>query len=82
MSSTTWKKTSARVEMFSISFAKSSTRLRTLADGARRDLGDAAQRVIGRGVRSVGEVEELVPLTTFEPDQPYYLEEYDLTDRG
>lgn len=58
------------------------TRLRALADGARRDLGDAAQRVIGRGVRSVGEVEEPVPLTTFEPDQPYYLEEYDLTDRG
>jgi arylsulfatase A len=58
------------------------TRLRALAEETRQDLGDAAQGVVGHGIRPVGLVEDPVPLTTFDPGQPYYLEEYDLADRG
>lgn len=58
------------------------THLRALADEARQDLGDAVQGIAGSGVRSVGRVENPVPLTTFQPGQPYYLEEYDLPHRG
>lgn len=52
------------------------------AERARADLGDARLGVKGSGVRPVGEVENPKPLTTFDPDHPYYLAEYDLEERG
>jgi arylsulfatase A-like enzyme len=57
-------------------------RLHALAARVREDLGDARLGVKGAGVRPVGEVEEAVTLTTFDPDHPYYIAEYDLLDRG
>jgi len=56
--------------------------LEARAESARVELGDARLGRIGAGVRSVGVVDAPVPLTTFDPDHPYYLAEYDLTDRG
>jgi arylsulfatase A len=56
--------------------------LRALAAAARADLGDARLGVEGAGRRPVGEVDEPVTLTTFDPDHPYYVAEYDLLDRG
>ena len=57
-------------------------RLEAQADAARAELGDAVQGITGQGVRPVGQVEAAVPLTTFDPDHPYYLAEYDLAERG
>ena len=57
-------------------------RLSGLADEARHDLGDARLGMAGAGVRPVGQVDHAVPLTSFDPDHPYYLAEYDLSDRG
>ncbi len=51
-------------------------------DRARDDLGDGASGVEGKGCRPVGRVSDPVPLTTFDPDHPYYMAEYDLADRG
>ncbi len=33
-------------------------------------------------MRPIGRVDHAVTLTTYDPDHPYYLSEYDLTDRG
>ena len=52
------------------------------AERARTDLGDARLGRTGAGVRPVGAVTDPRPLTTFDPDHPYYLAEYDLPDRG
>lgn len=52
------------------------------AERARKELGDARLGIQGAGCRPVGEVEDPVPLTTFDPGHPYYMAEYDLTDRG
>lgn len=52
------------------------------ADRARADLGDGRVDLRGTGRRPVGEVENPVPLTTFDPTHPYYLAEYDLPHRG
>lgn len=52
------------------------------AERARASLGDALQGRPGNDVRPIGRVEHAVTLTTYEPDHPYYLAEYDLTDRG
>ena len=52
------------------------------ADRARADLGDARLGIKGFGVRPVGEVADARPLTTFDPDHPYYMAEYDLPERG
>ncbi|MEJ7582642.1 MAG: sulfatase [Acidimicrobiales bacterium] len=52
------------------------------AERARASLGDALQGRTGSDVRLIGRVEDPVTLTTFDPDHPYYLAEYDLTDRG
>ena len=57
-------------------------RLRALLDDARRDLGDEATGTVGTGVRPIGRVAEAKPLTTFDPDHPYYAAEYDLPHRG
>lgn len=58
------------------------TELEGRAEGYRRSLGDALQGRIGADVRPVGRVADPVTLTTYGPDHPYYLAEYDLTDRG
>ena len=57
-------------------------RLLALLDEGRADLGDEATGVVGRGVRPIGRVDDPQPLTTFDPDHPYYAAEYDLPHRG
>jgi arylsulfatase A-like enzyme len=57
-------------------------RLQALLDAARLDLGDEATGTIGSGVRPIGRVDDPKPLTTFDPDHPYYAAEYDLPHRG
>ena len=52
------------------------------AERARVALGDSVEGRIGNDVRPVGRVDHPVPLTTFDPEHPYYLAEYDLPDRG
>lgn len=52
------------------------------AERARADLGDARTGVKGAGIRPVGEVDNPVRLTTYHPDHPYFIAEYDLADRG
>ncbi len=52
------------------------------AERARTTLGDARCGRSGQGIRPAGRVEDPKTLTTFDPDHPYYLAEYDLTDRG
>lgn len=56
--------------------------LLALIDGGRADLGDDATDVVGAGVRPVGRVTGPVTLTNFDPDTPYFMAEYDLTERG
>ncbi len=51
-------------------------------EGARTSLGDARTGRAGADVRPAGRVANPVPLTTYDPDHPYYLAEYDLADRG
>ena len=52
------------------------------AEAARASLGDGLQGRVGSDVRPIGRVDRPVPLTAYDPDHPYYLAEYDLTDRG
>jgi arylsulfatase A len=52
------------------------------AERGRADLGDARLGITGSGVRPPGQVDEPVTLTTYDPDHPYYVAEYDLPDRG
>ena len=56
--------------------------LAALAERARESLGDAITERVGADVRAIGRVEHAVPLTSFDPDHPYYLAEYDLSDKG
>lgn len=51
-------------------------------EAARASLGDARTGRVGADVRPIGRVDHPVTLTTFDPDHPYYLAEYDLPDRG
>jgi len=48
----------------------------------REDVGDDATGTVGRDVRPIGRVDEARPLTTFDPDHPYFAAEYDLPHRG
>jgi len=52
------------------------------AEAARASLGDRLQDRTGADVRPIGRTSHPVPLTTYDPDHPYYLAEYDLPDRG
>ena len=52
------------------------------AERARASLGDALQGRTGSDLRPIGRVADPRPLTTYDPDHPYYLAEYDLSDRG
>ncbi len=56
--------------------------LTALADVFRADLGDARLGIEGAGRRPVGSVENPVTLTAYRPDHPYFIAEYDLTERG
>ena len=57
-------------------------RLEALADGYRKALGDERLGIAGDEVRPAGRVADPVPLTTYDPDHPYVVAEYDLDDRG
>ncbi len=57
-------------------------RLEAELDRWREALGDDATGVTGTDVRPIGRVAEPRPLTTFDPDHPYYMAEYDLPHRG
>ena len=52
------------------------------AEWARSSLGDARTGRQGTDVRPVGRVDQATELTAYDPDHPYYVAEYDLTDRG
>ena len=52
------------------------------AEAMRRSLGDARTDRVGLDIRPIGRVDHPVTLTTYEPDYPYYIAEYDLSDRG
>ena len=52
------------------------------AQWARTSLGDARLGIIGNDIRAVGRVDGAAPLTKFDPLHPYYMAEYDLSDRG
>jgi arylsulfatase A-like enzyme len=52
------------------------------AELARADLGDSLTSAPGTGRRPVGQVDDPITLTTFDPAHPYYLAEYDLPHRG
>ena len=59
--------------------------VRDLADRAqwaRRSLGDARLDRIGDDLRPIGRVEQPRRLTAFDVEHPYYMAEYDLSDRG
>ncbi len=57
-------------------------RLEALAERARETLGDARTEREGAEVRPIGRVDDPQPLTTYDPDHPYTIAEYDLADRG
>ncbi len=52
------------------------------AEWARNSLGDARLGRVGDDIRTIGRVENAAPLTAFDPDHPYCVAEYDLSDRG
>jgi arylsulfatase A len=56
--------------------------LTSRAEVARRSLGDARLGRVGEDIRPIGRVPDPKPLTSFDPDHPYYMAEYDLSDRG
>jgi arylsulfatase A-like enzyme len=57
-------------------------RLQEVVEQARASLGDALTGREGAVIRPIGRVDDARPLTTFDPDHPYYLAEYDLPHRG
>ena len=58
------------------------TELVAIAESIRADLGDDRIGIDGPGRRTAGVVADPSPLTTYDPDHPYYAHEYDLIDRG
>ncbi len=57
-------------------------KLEAIADRARAALGDARLGIVGSEVRPIGRVSDAKPMTTYDPDHPYYMAEYDLSERG
>jgi arylsulfatase A-like enzyme len=51
-------------------------------DRSREDLGDAATASPGTGRRPIGRVSDPRPLTTYDPDCPYFMAVYDLATQG
>lgn len=58
------------------------TRLEDLAETARASLGDARLNRVGNDIRPIGQVSHPRPLTSYDPNHPYFMAEYDLPDRG
>ena len=56
--------------------------LRSAAERLRAELGDARLGVVGSGCRPIGRIDDPRPLTTYDPEHPYLVAEYDLSDRG
>ena len=56
--------------------------LQQIVATARVELGDRRTGVVGAGVRAAGIVDDPTPMTTYDPDHPYYVSEYDLSHRG
>ena len=56
--------------------------LEAYAEVARTALGDARLGRVGTEVRPIGRVADAAPLTTYDPDHPYVVAEYDLPERG
>ena len=56
--------------------------LLALVEAAKDELGDDASDTLGSDVRPVGQVTDPVTLTSYDPDTPYFMAEYDLTERG
>lgn len=56
--------------------------LEVVVERARASLGDARTGRTGTDVRPIGRVDDPRPLTTYDPDHPYCVAEYDLADRG
>lgn len=56
--------------------------LESVAADLRRRLGDARTATVGEEVRAIGRVPVGRPLTSYDPDHPYVVAEYDLPDRG
>ena len=57
-------------------------RLRAVADQAKADLGCEASGVEGTGRRPCGRVQDPQRLTEYDPDHPYIIALYDLTETG
>lgn len=57
-------------------------RLDSYAERARESLGDERLGRVGSEIRPIGRVDDPAPLTTYDPDHPYVVAEYDLADRG
>ena len=56
--------------------------LQQQAERARESLGDSRLGRVGNDIRAIGRVADPKQLTTYDPDHPYYMAEYDLSDRG
>jgi arylsulfatase A len=63
-------------------FPEVAAELESYAEAARHSLGDGRLGREGVDVRPIGRALEPTTLTTYDPDHPYYIAEYDLTDRG
>ena len=57
-------------------------RLQDRLQACREDIGDSATETAGTNNRPIGRVENPKPLTEYDPDHPYIIATYDLTDRG
>jgi arylsulfatase A-like enzyme len=57
-------------------------RMQALIEECRHDLGDEGTGQEGAGVRPPGKVNDPKPLLRFDPEHPYYIAYYDLTERG
>jgi arylsulfatase A len=51
-------------------------------DRGRADSGDVSTGASGKDRRPIGRVRDPRPLTTFDPDRPYFKAVYDLADVG
>jgi len=58
------------------------SQLQAAAAGIRAEFGDARLGITGSACRPAGRVENPLPLTSFDPDHPYYLALYDLDEAG
>jgi arylsulfatase len=56
------------------------TDLTARIEACRRDLGDTATGVTGENVRPIGRVQTAAPLTEYDPNHPYLVDEYDLNE--